>query len=132
MTLAKAIQSVAFILPIEIVSEANRRDHWAAKYRRADKQKRMAHAMTLKYARRLRDRAAADKGTRLLVKLTRILRPRQRHFDDDNLQSGFKAIRDGVAKALGIDDGSDRIEWRYEQAKDMKAAVVVEITDVLF
>lgn len=33
--------------------------------------------------------------------------------DGDNLQGCAKAIRDTVALALGVDDGSEWVEWRY-------------------
>ena len=46
-----------------------------------------------------------------------IKRGSPRKLDDDNLASGFKAVRDGVADWLGIDDGSPRICWQYAQEK---------------
>ena len=106
---------VSFSLPVEIVSEANRRDHWAARYRRTKSQKRAAHLGVLQHASSLRRRIRAGEDIRLVITLVRLLRPRQRRFGSDNLASGFKAIRDGVASALGIDDGSDRLEWHYAQ-----------------
>ena len=39
-----------------------------------------------------------------------------RYLDDDNLAAAFKRIRDGVADALGVDDGDRRrIRWEYVQ-----------------
>lgn len=60
------------------------------------------------------------------ITLTRIA---PRALDTDNLASGLKAIRDGVADALGVDDGSSRIQWRYaqERGKPGEYAVRVEI-----
>ncbi|MBE0568400.1 MAG: hypothetical protein IH577_01830 [Deltaproteobacteria bacterium] len=62
------------------------------------------------------------------VTLTRIA---PRALDTDNLASGLKAIRDGVADALEIDDGSSLIEWRYaqEKGKPGEYAVRVEIQE---
>lgn len=40
-----------------------------------------------------------------------------RMLDSDNLAGAFKAVRDGVAEAMGIDDGSERLEWRYAQTQ---------------
>jgi len=39
------------------------------------------------------------------------------------------AVRDGVADAIGIDDGSARIEWKYaqEKGKPKEYAVIVGI-----
>lgn len=36
-------------------------------------------------------------------------------LDDDNLAYAFKYIRDGVAEALGVDDGSQAITFEYRQ-----------------
>ena len=62
-------------------------------------------------------------GKSLVVTLTRI---GARKLDSDNLARSMKAVRDGIADALGIDDGSDRIEWKYAQEKG-KYAVKVTI-----
>lgn len=37
-------------------------------------------------------------------------------LDDDNLRSALKAVRDGIADRLGVDDNDARVEWKYEQA----------------
>jgi len=39
----------------------------------------------------------------------------ERRLDDDNLESCFKAIRDGIADALGVNDASDRMVFRPHQ-----------------
>jgi hypothetical protein len=38
-------------------------------------------------------------------------------LDDDNLQGAAKAIRDGIADKLGINDNDKRVQWRYAQEK---------------
>lgn len=122
--------TIAFTLPLEILSEMNQRDHWAVRYRRASRQKRVAHTHTLKYAHRIRERVRKDSALCLVVRLVRVMRKRQRPFDSDNLQSGFKAVRDGIAWALGVDDGSDRIDWQCDQergtGKEMVRIVIEE------
>lgn len=62
----------------------------------------------------------------VVVTLTRIA---PRDFDSDNLAMSFKAARDGIADALGVDDGSARVTWRYAQRRGLKGqyAVVIEI-----
>jgi hypothetical protein len=40
---------------------------------------------------------------------------RRRRLDDDNLSGGAKALRDAVARWIGIDDGSPRLAWEYHQ-----------------
>jgi len=48
------------------------------------------------------------------VTLTRIA---PQELDDDNLARSFKAIRDGIADAVGVDDRSKRFRWKYDQEK---------------
>lgn len=52
---------------------------------------------------------------RLQVTLTRIYPAGRRRFDGDNLQFGFKAMRDGIADWLEVNDGSDRLHFVYAQ-----------------
>lgn len=106
-------------IPARTVSEANCRDHWAVSSARKKKHRTDAGYATF----------AAIGGwdkvpEKLTVKLTRV---GPRTMDGDNLQSALKACRDGVADALGIDDGSKRITWVYEQRKG-SYNVEVEIT----
>jgi hypothetical protein len=44
-------------------------------------------------------------------------------LDDDNLAGSAKAVRDGVADWLGVDDRTKRsgVVWKYEQARDGRA-----------
>lgn len=63
----------------------------------------------------------------LIVRMTRLSRG---ELDDDNLRGALKAIRDGIADALGINDRDPRVEWRYAQAKaskEMPYAVRIEV-----
>ena len=51
-------------------------------------------------------------------------------LDTDNLAGGFKAVRDGIADWLGINDGDKAITWNYTQErgqpKQYAARVVIE------
>ena len=38
-----------------------------------------------------------------------------RRLDDDNLAAACKYVRDQIAAAVGVDDGSDQYTWKYEQ-----------------
>ena len=63
------------------------------------------------------------------ITMTRIA---PRTLDDDNLASGFKATRDGIADWLGIDDGSKRLRWVCEQRKGRQyAAEIVVLWDAV-
>lgn len=50
----------------------------------------------------------------VVVTITRVA---PRALDDDNLAYAAKAIRDGIADALGVRDNDPRVSWRYEQRK---------------
>lgn len=71
-------------------------------------------------------RVVLPKSGAVVITLTRIA---PRSLDTDNLASALKAVRDGAADALGVDDGSGRIEWRYahERGKPGEYGVYVEI-----
>ena len=96
------------VLPIRLPSVANLREHWSAKARRT-KLQRTAAQLSCRPARAL-----------LLPVVVVLTRVAPRPLDDDNLASAFKATRDGVADALGIDDRDARIAWKYSQLKPDK------------
>ncbi|NIA07165.1 MAG: hypothetical protein GWP14_05955 [Actinobacteria bacterium] len=114
---------IEVLLPLRTWSEANLRQHWAKRARRARKQRQAAWLLV---------RAACNRADisfssgPITVTLTRLA---PRRLDCDNLASSLKAVRDGVADALGTDDGSSRIKWRYDQRKGQPGeyAVLVEI-----
>ena len=102
------------ILPVMTVSEANRRDHWAVKAKRAKRHRFVARAL------------CPPAALPCVVRLTRLSAGT---LDDDNLRGALKAVRDGCADRLGIDDRDPRVEWQYgqERAKGLMGAVRVEI-----
>lgn len=113
---------IAIYLPIRTQSEANLREHWAQRARRAKAQREEARL-------RMRMAIAQEKWppeTTFTVTLTRIA---PRRLDGDNNQRALKHIRDGVADVLGIDDGDRRIQWRYDQRKGRpkQYAVLLEL-----
>ncbi len=93
-------------LPLRIISEANARQHWRKAAARKKLHRQTARLILQQFARPMGD------SDRFTITLTRIA---PRKLDDDNLASGFKAVRDGVADWIGIDDGSPRIAWAYAQ-----------------
>lgn len=110
--------NIRFRMPLKVVSEANLREHWAAVSKRKNYQRGWAKNITASF---IRDVVLPE---RMTVTLTRY---GKRRMDDDNLANGFKAVRDGIADALGIDDGSNRIAWRYRQEVAKQYDVQVEI-----
>jgi hypothetical protein len=120
------VQAVEVCVPVQIISEANQRGHWAKHARR-----RQVHRETGALAVRL----CMVWMVRLklwerpvLVTLTRLRGRRGRALDDDNLGSGFKSFRDGVAMALGVDDGDkNKAQWKYGEEKGSGWGVRVRI-----
>jgi hypothetical protein len=63
-------------------------------------------------------------------------RPRGGHADahrpgtldrEDNLTAGFKAVRDGIADALALNDRDARLRWHYEQVKHGRGVYGVKV-----
>lgn len=98
-------------LSLQTVSEANQREHWARKARRV-KMQRAATTMALRQYGHVLDELRQAGSIRVLL-----VRRSPRRLDDDNLRGALKAVRDAVAAWIGIDDGSCRWEWCYDQRK---------------
>lgn len=90
-------------------SELNERCHWAARASRFKAQER-----TVGLAFSSANIPTGPAFTNCVVMLTRI---GAKQLDDDNLQGAFKAVRDRVAKWLGVDDADDRVKWEYSQRR---------------
>ncbi len=109
---------IDFTIPLETKSEANCRDHWRVKARRAAEQRSV-----LKMA--VAARKARGYEAPIRVRFERAKRGRP--LDDDNLRSALKACRDGVADALGIDDGSPLVTWEYAQVVGKGGTLRIQI-----
>lgn len=49
-------------------------------------------------------------------------------MDDDGLATSCKRLRDGIADALGVNDGGPFVRWHYEQGKCRAGSFGVEVT----
>jgi hypothetical protein len=107
---------VKVTIPIKAQSTANLREHWAAKHKRVQPQRRAAALLTRPLASGLKPA--------LVVTLTRVS---PRELDDDNLRSALKSIRDGVAVALRVDDRTPFVRWQYAQRRGAPHEQAVEI-----
>jgi hypothetical protein len=113
-----SLSYIEFTLPLRTVSLANQREHWRSRSRRTKNERQVAYwafehpGKPLPYA----------------VTMTRIA---PRALDDDNVRGALKAVRDGIAERLGIDDRDPRVAWRYEQrrGKPKEYAVHVRIEE---
>ena len=98
-------------------SANNLREHWVVKAKRVKEQRNGAwfHLLAHGGMRTVLNMAGVlsrNPQTGITCTLTRISPKR---LDDDNLSGAFKAIRDEVAKQVGLDDGSPRWTWKYAQ-----------------
>lgn len=108
------------LLAIRTESEANLHENWHVKAARVKLQRSITRTTIVQHF------GKAMAGAGYTINLTRVA---PRSLDTDNLARSFKAIRDGVADALEIDDGSKRLTWNYAQEKGppKKYAVRIEI-----
>jgi hypothetical protein len=91
---------------IKTVSEANTREHWAVRNRRK-KGQQSDFATLWRYYKPVINLPAVVTFTRYACQA----------MDSDNLAGAFKGIRDQLAKEIGIDDGSEQVEFRYRQQR---------------
>ncbi len=101
--------TITFEVPVRTMSEANLRGHWREKANRAKLQRSRAQIDTYVHLP-----PGGLKAGRIEITLTRIA---PRGLDTDNLARALKAVRDGIADALRIDDGDERLSWSYRQEK---------------
>jgi hypothetical protein len=104
-------------LPLRLLSEANTRGHWAVRAKRVRAQRGLVRLV-------LTAKQTKPPSAPLTVTITR-LGPGM--LDGDNLVSSCKAVRDGVADYLGIDDGSPLVTWHYRQARERLWACRVDV-----
>ena len=105
---------VEVVLPVDLVNTANVREHWAARARRA-KAQRQSVRFHVDFLLSPKFELRHGNAKAIHVTITRWLGKGQRAFDSDGMQSACKAVRDGVADAVGIDDGDARYVWEYLQ-----------------
>jgi hypothetical protein len=100
--------SITFTVPIKTVNESNGDKGMAAHWRKTKLRKQAHYAVDLVTA-------PIRRPTRFPV-VVRISRFSAGTLDDDGLRSATKAIRDAVAKWIGVDDGDvERVGWDYHQ-----------------
>lgn len=104
---------------MRVVSEANQREHWVKKAKRA-KAQRSATKLLVATERFKQKLKTLGKAT--------LVRHGPRFLDDDNLHGAFKAVRDGIADAFGVDDGpKGGVTWEYAQVKSKEYWVEILI-----
>lgn len=108
-----AVVRVEFPMPIRLVSEANQHEHWRVRAKRAKSQRAAARLIATAWTPWVHGDVRFSEGP-IAVTITRVA---PRALDSDNAVGSAKAVRDGIADALGVNDGSPRVEWRYGQRR---------------
>jgi hypothetical protein len=108
---------VGMRIPMRLVSLTNQREHWSKRAKRAKEQRGLVEACLKNWLR--------GKEPPLEIAILRIA---PRRLDSDNLQGACKHVRDGIADAIGIDDGDPRLTWHYGQtSRGPEYAVYIEV-----
>lgn len=118
---------ISVTLPIKTVNTSNVREHWAARAKRAKAHRGAAAMFVRRQWPPMGPESLLDLG--FVVTMTRVA---PRELDDDGNVTSLKAVRDGVADALGLKSDRDpRVTWEYAQAKGKvrEYAVVIEIKE---
>jgi hypothetical protein len=115
--------SITLTVPTQVVSEANQREHWRAKYNRGDIQRTALILAWNAAGLSLGQKPYTRSGVRV-----RWVKLGGKRLDSDNLAGAFKQLRDCLAGWLGLDDGDERIAWEYAQEPGGPVGVRVTIT----
>lgn len=99
-------------LPLRTKGPNGGHEHWRTVHKRRKAERRMAAALCPRMA------------LPCTVRLTRLSAG---ELDDDNLRGALKAVRDGCADALGVDDRDPRVRWEYGQARCKRGEFGVQV-----
>lgn len=105
------------VVPVRIQRGGNNREHWSQRQTRVAAEKAAVREVLPPMLYR----------PRLPVRVT-MTRVAPRALDDDNNTAGFKAVRDEIARWLGVDDADKRVTWVCDQRKGdvYQAEVLIE------
>lgn len=128
------MEKIIVIVPIRLVSESNKSEHWTAAGKRHKAQKLVVKQFL----------AHSLEEIRLPCEIV-LVRHSMRFYDDDNLRGAFKYVRDAISEfavpeksvdrngnaLAGRADNDPRIKWDYRQEKAPVECVSIEITPLL-
>jgi hypothetical protein len=114
-------------LPLRLVNGSNEREHWSVRCKRTAEQRAVTHMRVRAELSKLLKGTGPLPPMKSLIgrAMVTIIRIGVRRLDSDGAVISAKPIRDGVADALGLDDGDKRIAWRYGQAHGSYAVRVI-------
>lgn len=130
------MNKIIWEIPIHTTSEANCTEHYHVKSKRHRQQQFFVRAIFRK------------EGSSINIPcVVKFIRLSSRFLDDDNLRTAFKWIRDELSECLipdkrksymnkrgkltaikGRADSDDRITWQYEQEKNKRMSIRIEIS----
>lgn len=115
------MESLYLALAIQTVNPLNRREHFHTRAKRSKEERENIYRSLLVMARG----SGPLPPLPVTVTLTRV-GPRLMDVGD-GLNASFKAIRDGIQDAYGVDDGSDLFDFRYEQEKSKAYGIRIHV-----
>ena len=115
---------------MDVPSTSNLREHWRTRAKRVKVQREAALISMLSVDMREALLEARRWAGTEAVRHVSLVRLSPRKLDDDNLRGALKAVRDGVADALGVDDAHPSIVWHYGQAQDKRKGVRISLHTV--
>lgn len=114
---------VSFVVPVRTHSKLNQRVHWAVRAKQTKAERDATWVAAIDPVNKERPVPPC------VVSLTRVA---PRELDNDNLRGALKAVRDEVAKILGVNDRDPSVKWEYwqERGKPKQYAVRIDIRPV--
>ena len=61
------------------------------------------------------------------ITITRIMGPRQREFDDDNMVGGCKSLRDATIGLIIKEDTRKYVHFKYKQVKGERGETIIKV-----
>ena len=108
-------------MPMTLRKWGNERGRWQSQAG-TKKLNRQGAEMAVKASRRLAElRSLAARGELAVA----IVRRSNRLLDSDGVASACKHVRDGIADALGVNDGSDNVVWLTAQERASVASCLI-------
>lgn len=109
--------------PKELTPNAKRRKHWSVYRKPAANYRELCFWLTVQH---LRAEGLAISPSGLRIHSVTFYPPDRRCRDDDGMIGAFKAGRDGVADALGVDDHTFRPQYHFaEPVKNGRVVIVI-------
>ena len=111
-------------IPLRTSLGLNEREHWRARAKRNKSERNVAFW----YCYDAAGAAGPILNRQPPIQITLTRAGPTNGLDDDNLRGSLKAVRDGVADWLGINDRDPRVTWKYEQRRESKWSVSITVT----